>query len=192
MNKITKRLALVGAIAAAMTLSACTSGGPTGPTITPSNTPTPTATAGPVAPPESEDEAIDAATTVLNQSLIVRGEVNAAGGTDTARYDSLMTGPALQKAQQEAALTVENGDVTSGAVTIEIVSAYAAEWEGTEFGLVTLPTCTDFSTYVINTSDGSPAPRPDNLQIPVDYQVVYVEDAQAWKVYDTIVTGDTC
>lgn len=187
-----KRLAAIGIIAAALTLTACT-GGTAGPTASPTTTPTPTpTTAGPVEPPTSEEEAITAATGVLEQSLILRGEVNAAGGTDTSAYEALMTGAALAKAQAEAALTAENGDVTSGAVTVDIGEGYTAEWEGIEFGYVTLPTCTDFSTFVITTSSGSPAPRPEILQIPVDYQVVYLADEKAWKVYDTIVTGDTC
>lgn len=187
-----KRLAAIGIIAAALTLSACPTG-PTTPTATPTTTPTPTATAGgPVEPPASEEEAIDAATTVLEQSLVVRGEVSAAGGEGIEEFDALLTGPALIAAQREVALYTDQGYTTTGAVTAELNEGYTAEWEGVEFGLVTLPSCTDFSTLVITKSDGSPAPRPEVLQYPVDYQVVYLADEKAWKVYDMIKTGDTC
>ena len=187
-----KRLATIGIIAAALTLTACT-GGATGPTASPTTTPTPTPTAaGPVEPPTSEEEAITAATGVLEQSLILRGEVSAAGGEGIEEFDAILTGPALTAAQQEIALYEDQGYTTTGAVTADLGEGYTAEWEGVEFGYVTLPSCTDFSTLVITKADGSPAPRPEVLQYPVDYQVVYLAEEKAWKVYDMIKTGDTC
>ena len=95
-----KRLAIAGIIAAALTLTACTGTGNQNPTASPTDTPTPTPTASnaQVPPPASEDEAITAAETVLTQYFVTRGEVNAAGGTDTAPLEAWATGRALEVA----------------------------------------------------------------------------------------------
>lgn len=184
--------ALAGLAAGLALLAGCTTAGPTpsgSATPTPTATPAPTQT--PVAAPTDEDGAIDVATGILKQSFAIRGEVNAAGGKDTAVYDDWFVGNALEKVKREAALTAENGDETSGEVTAKINASFAQTHDDVAFGLVTLSTCTDFSTFIIN-NNGTPAPRPSNLQIPVDYQVTYISDEQVWKVSDAIVTGDTC
>lgn len=183
--------ALAGLAAGLALLAGCTTAGPT-PSGSATPTPTATATAGPVAPPASEDEAITAATAVAKESLVVRGEVAAAGGEGIERFDAILTGKALQSATDEINLYKAQGYTTTGAVTANFTSAYTQTYEGVEFGMVTLPSCTDFSTLEIKTKDGSPAPRPSTLQYAVDYQVVYVAADKAWKVSSMVKTGDTC
>lgn len=183
---------IAGFVAGLALLAGCTGTTTPTPTTTPTTSTSPTATAGPVAPPSSEDEAIAAATEVAEESLVIRGEVSAAGGDGIERFDAVLTGQALQSATDEIDLYNAQGYVTTGAVTADFTSAYTQTYEGVEFGMVTLPSCTDFSTLIITTSDGSPAPRPSTLQYPVDYQVVYVAEDEAWKVSNMIKTGDTC
>ena len=107
-----KRIAIAGIIAATLTLAACSNGGTTDPTTTPSETPTPTPTATnpKVSAPANEDEAITAAETVLTQYFVTRGEVNAAGGTDTAPLEDWATGRALDVAVNDAT-GIANGPI---------------------------------------------------------------------------------
>lgn len=139
----TKRLAIAGIIAAALTLTACTGTNGQGPTNGPSESATPTPTATSFDPPADEDEAIDNADAAVTNWLAVRGEVNATGGTDVERLEQLATGRALEITLNDAA-TVANGPVlnedgeqidgpatTEGAFTHETLSAYAQEYEGT-------------------------------------------------------------
>ena len=199
-----KRIAIAGIIAAALTLTACTGAGNPNPTASPSNTPTPTSTAGTkVPPPASEDEAIAAADSVLTEYLVARGEVNAAGGTDTSSLEVLATGKALDVAVRDAAyvaegpvlnvdqVNVEGPATTEGAIKYETLSAYGQPWEDVENGLVTINACQDASEYKVFASDGSEALRPD-ARTTFDYQVIYDSERQTWLVYDLISLGESC
>ncbi|MFF8188777.1 hypothetical protein ACF044_16105 [Microbacterium sp. NPDC016588] len=199
-----KRIAIAGIIAAALTLTACTGTGNPNPTASPSNTPTPTSTAGTkVPPPASEDEAIAAADSVLTEYLVARGEVNAAGGTDTSSLEVLATGKALDVAVRDAAyvaegpvlnvdqVNVEGPATTEGAIKYETLSAYGQPWEDVENGLVTINACQDASEYKVFASDGSEALRPD-ARTTFDYQVIYDSERQTWLVYDLISLGESC
>ena len=199
-----KRIAIAGIIAAALTLTACTGTGNPNPPASPSNTPTPTSTAGTkVPPPASEDEAIAAADSVLTEYLVARGEVNAAGGTDTSSLEVLATGKALDVAVRDAAyvaegpvlnvdqVNVEGPATTEGAIKYETLSAYGQPWEDVENGLVTINACQDASEYKVFASDGSEALRPD-ARTTFDYQVIYDSERQTWLVYDLISLGESC
>lgn len=199
-----KRLAIAGIIAAALTLTACTGTGNQNPTTSPTDTATPSPTATTVAPPADEEEAITNADAALTNWLAVRGEVNAAGGTDTDRLEALAVGRALELTLNDAATiaegpvlnesgqNVEGPATTEGAFVHETITAYSQQYEDITHGLVTLNACQDASGYVITTNDGSPAMRPENPRVVVDYQVIYEAERQAWLVYDVISLGETC
>lgn len=200
----TKRLALAGMIAVALTLTACTGTNGPEPTDVASESATPTPTVTSFDPPADEDEAIENADAAVSNWLVVRGEVNAAGGTDVDRLEQLSTGRALEITLNDAA-TVANGPVlnedgqqidgpatTEGAFVHETLSAYAQEYEGIANGLVTINACQDASGYSITTNDGSPAMRPENLRALIDYQVVYDAERRAWLVYDVVSLNQPC
>lgn len=168
------------------------------------STAAPEETRGPVAPPESEEEAIKAADAVLTEWFEARGEVNAAGGEDTAPLEELSTGTALERSLADAK-TIVNGPLlnvdgenvdgpitTEGAITYERTTAYGQEWEGVENGLVTINACQDGTDYKLFASDGSEGMRPEELRTTFDYQVIYDADRQAWLVNDLISLGETC
>lgn len=199
-----KRIAIAGIIAAALTLTACTGTGNPNPTASTSTTPTPTSTAGTkVPPPANEDEAIAAADSVLTEYFVARGEVNAAGGTDTSSLEVLATGKALDVAVRDAAyvaegpvlnvdqVNVEGPATTEGAIKYETLSAYGQPWEDVENGLVTINACQDASEYKVFASDGSEALRPD-ARTTFDYQVIYDSERETWLVYDLISLGESC
>lgn len=203
MNLTRTLTAATGLVVATLLIAGCTT--EAGPKPTPSqSSAAPEETRGPVAAPESEDEAIEAAEAVLTEWFEVRGEVNAAGGTDTAELEELSTGTALERAVGDAAeiasgplLNVDGenieGQVTAeGAITYETVTAYGQEWEGTENGLVTINACQDASDYKLTASDGSAGMTPESLRNTFDYQVIYDAERQAWLVYDLISLGETC
>lgn len=167
-------------------------------------TATPEETRGPVAPPESEEEAIEAADTVLTEWFEVRGEVNAAGGSDTGRLESITDGPALTIVLDDAGqiangpqlnedkVNVEGPAKTEGAITFESLGAFGQEWEGVDNGLVTINACQDSSEYKIWASDGSPGyPRSQERNL-FDYQITYNAEREAWLVYDAVYLGQTC
>ena len=151
----------------------------------------------------SEDEAITAAETVLTQYFVTRGEVNAAGGTDTAPLEAWATGRALEVAVNDAAgiaegpilnvdqVNVEGPATTEGAIKYETVASYGQEWEGIENGLVTINACQDASEYKVWASDGSEAMRPE-ARSTFDYQVVYDSESETWLVYNLISLGESC
>ena len=161
-------------------------------------------TMAPVAPPESEEEAVAAAEEVLTKWFEVRGEVNAAGGTDTEQLEALSTGTALERVLADAEqiangplLNVDEVNIdgpikTEGAITYESKSAYGQEWEGVENGLVTINACQDGTDYKLFASDGSEGMRPAELRTTFDYQVIYDASREAWLVYDLISLGETC
>ena len=176
-----------------------------GPTPTKSSSPTPTSTsAGPVDPPKSEDEAVKAAEKALTEWFVVRGEVNAAGGKDTARLEKVATGNALTISQNDAKhvatgpiLNADQKNVdgpakTEGAIKYEPISAYGQAYEGVENGLVTVNACQDASGYKVFASDGSPAMTPPSLRNKLDYQVIYDAKAKAWLVFDSVSLNQTC
>lgn len=200
-----KRIAIAGIIAATLTLAACSNGGTTDPTTTPSDTPTPTPTATnpKVSAPANEDEAITAAETVLTQYFVTRGEVNAAGGTDTVPLEDWAIGRALDVAVNDATgiangpiLNVDQENIdgpgtTEGAIKYETKAAYGQTWEEVENGLVTINACQDASDYKVWASDGSEAMRPD-ARSTFDYQVVYDSETETWLVYNLISLGESC
>lgn len=203
MNLTRTLTAATALVAATLLIAGCTT--EAGPKPTPSqSSAAPEETRGPVAAPESEEEAIEAAEAVLTEWFEVRGEVNAAGGADTAELEELSTGTALERALADAKTIVEGpllnvdgenieGPIrTEGAITYETKTAYGQEWEGTENGLVTINACQDGTDYKLFASDGSEGMRPEELRTTFDYQVIYDADAQAWLVYDLISLGETC
>lgn len=201
----TKRIltALTAIAIGGMLLAGCTPSADPTPKPTESSA-TPEETRNPVAPPESEEEAIEAADAVLTEFFEVRGEVNAAGGTDTAPLEELATGAALTRVLADAKqiaegpqLNVDGENVegpakTEGAITYERITAYGQDWEGVENGLVTINACQDLSDYKIFASDGSAGMQPEEKRTTFDYQVIYDSNAQAWLVYDLISLGETC
>ncbi len=174
---------------------------PTPPTIT-TTTPTPTATT--VAPPANEEEAIAAADAALTNWFIVRGEVNAAGGTDTDRLEALALGTALELTLNDAANTatgpvlnedqvnIDGPATTEGAMRHELITAYGQEYEGIDNGMVTINACQDASEYVIRASDGSLAMRPERQRVLIDFDVVYDAERQAWLVYKLTNLDQPC
>lgn len=197
--------ALTAVALSGMLLAGCTStAAPTPEPSTASPTPTPT-TGAKVPPPADEDEAIASATDVLTEWFKVRGEVNAAGGTDTAPIETLSTGRALSVALESANriatgplvnednVSVDGPSTTEGQITFETIAAYGQEQSGIENGLVTINACQDSTGYTITTNDGKPAlVDPNNARLVYDYQVVYDAERQAWLVSDLINTGSKC
>lgn len=197
--------ALTAVALSSMLLAGCTS--TPEPTFTP-GTPTPTPTsAGPTTydPPADEAEAISAAEDTIEQLLVVQGEVHAAGGTDTARFDDYATGKALDNyvtnAQRiakgplanEDGQNVEGQAKTEGRIMFEPETAYGQEFNGTANGLVIVPGCLDISEYKITTADGKPAYRPDSDRNKVEFQVIYDAERKLWLVSDRIdFQGQTC
>ena len=200
-----RTLLAAAALIGALTLAGCTT--PQG-NVTPTrstSTPTPTPTPTEAAPPADEAEALTAADAVLTEWFKVRGEVNAAGGTDTAPLEELSTGRALDVALESAARiatgplvnvdgqSIDGPSTTEGQITYETIAEYGQEWNGTPNGLVTINACQDSTGYKITTNDGKPAMvDPNNARLVYDYQVVYDTERKAWLVYDLINTGATC
>jgi hypothetical protein len=202
----TKRsIAIAGLIAAALTLTACSTGGTPTPTKT-TSTPSPTSTAlnSPVAAPKSQDDAIAAAETVLATWYKTRGAVNAAGGKDTDPLKLLSTGPALQITLDDAGRiatgpllnadgqSIPGAAKTTGALTFEPGAAYGQKWQNVENGLVTVDGCQDASNYHITTHDGKPAMRPPHDRIKLEYQVTYDPKSQLWLVSKQVDLQATC
>lgn len=201
----TKRIitALTAIAISGVLLAGCT--GTASPTPSPSTaSPTPTPSTGTkVPPPANEAEAIEAADAVLTQYFNIRGEVNAAGGTDTSPLEAFATDKALEVAVNDAAhiaegpilnvdqVNVDGPGKTEGAIKYETVAAYGQPWEEVENGLVTINACQDASDYKVWASDGSEALRPD-ARTTFDYQVVYDAESETWLVYNLISLGESC
>lgn len=203
MNLTRTLTAATALVAATLLIAGCTADA--GPKPTPSQSSAAAeATREPVAPPANEEEAITAAESVLTEWFEVRGEVNAAGGTDTAPLEELSTGNALDiavRAAEEVStgplLNVDKENIdgpikTEGAFTHEMIGAYGQEWEGVGNGLVTINACQDASDYKLFASDGSEGLRPENLRNVFDFQVIYDADREAWLVYDIVNLNETC
>jgi hypothetical protein len=195
--------ALTAVALSSMLLAGCTATAtPTPGPSTASATPTPT-TGTKVPPPANEEEAISAADAVLKEYFVTRGEVNAAGGTDTTPLNAVATDKALDVAVKDAEriatgpiLNVDQKNVegpgkTEGAIKFEMVSAYGQKWEEVENGLVTINACQDATDYKVWASDGSEALRPD-ARTTFDYQVIYDTETETWLVYNLISLGQSC
>ncbi|KXZ58740.1 hypothetical protein Mlaev_02443 [Microbacterium laevaniformans] len=205
---LTKRpaslIAAAVAIAGALTLAGCTGTQPpvSSPTVSTSETPTPTPTS--FEPPADEAEAIAAAEATITRLLTIQAEVDQAGGTDTAAYDAVATGKALQlyvansTRIAEGPLLNEDGEsidgqsTVEGAITFEPLSAYGQEWQDVPNGLVIVPGCLDGSGLKITTADGKPAMQNPNPRNQVEFHVVYDVDQKSWLVNDRISLGETC
>ncbi len=196
---------IAGLVIAAAILTGCTSD--PAPSWTP-GTPTPTATATTpttVEPPADEAEAITAAEDTINLILTAQSEINAAGGTDTSRYDDLAMGKGLDWFTRNAEriakgpLANEDGENvegqahTEGIIVFEPETAYGQEFNGIPNALVIVPGCMDISGYKITTADGKPAYRPDSDRGKVEFQVTYDADRKLWLVSNVIeFSGQTC
>lgn len=205
MTPTTKRLALAGIIAASLALAGCT-GNPAPAPSTPSSTPTPTSTAlnTPVDAPKTQNDAIEQAQTVLATWYKVRGEVEAAGGTNTEPLKQLSTGQALQTAEDSASriangpLLNEDGKSISGsskatgALTFTPSTAYGQKWNGVNNGLVTIDGCQDASNRHVTTHDGKPAMKSPNPRIKLEYQVSYDIKSKLWLVLKQVDLQATC
>lgn len=193
-------------LAAALTLTACSTGEPTDPTTEPSETATPTPTAAATyAPPANEAEAITAAEDAITRLLEAQSEINAAGGEGAERYEDLATGNGLDVYQgnadaiangpyaNEDGENVDGQSTSEGIIVFEEETAYGQELNGIENGLVLLPGCLDISGYTVTTADGKPAYRPDSDRNKVEFQVSYDADRKLWLVSDLIeFPGETC
>lgn len=196
---------IAGLVIAAAILTGCTSD--PAPSWTP-GTPTPTATATTpttVEPPADEAEAITAAEDTINLILTAQSEINAAGGTDTSRYDDLAMSKGLDWFTRNAEriakgpLANEDGENvegqahTEGIIVFEPETAYGQEFNGIPNALVIVPGCMDISGYKITTADGKPAYRPDSDRGKVEFQVTYDADRKLWLVSNVIeFSGQTC
>ncbi len=205
---LTKRpaslIAAAVAIAGALTLAGCTGTQPpvSSPTVSTSETPTPTPTT--FEPPADEAEAIAAAESTIARLMTIQAEVDQAGGTDTAAYDAVATGKALQlyvansTRVAEGPLLNEDGEsidgqsTVEGAITFEPISAYGQEWQDIPNGLVIVPGCLDTTDLKITTADGKPAMKNPNPRNKVEYHVGYDVDRKTWLVNDRIDLGETC
>lgn len=199
-----RTLLAAAALIGALTLAGCTT--PQG-NVTPTrstSTPTPTPTPTEAAPPADEAEAITSATAVLTEWFKVRGEVNAAGGTDTALLDQVATGMALVIAQDDAkriangpilnvdGANIEGPSTTEGQLTFEPIASYGQVWNEIENGLVTINACQDATGYKVTTNDGTPAMTPAEQRQTFDYQITYDAERKVWLVYNSIVIGEPC
>ncbi|PPG77500.1 hypothetical protein C5D98_15060 [Rathayibacter rathayi] len=187
--------ALVGVLA----LAGCTpdAAGPTTTPTTTTPTPTPTPTETGVPAPQSEDEAVDAAEDVIGRYLLVRSQVNAAGGTDTAPLDTVATGTALQIAKDDAARIVTDKNTVSGQLKFERISAYAGDLQSpdgtiTPFGSATVTGCQDGSEYKLFNADGSAAQQPTNLRNVLEFTAIWEPSDGTWLVQNVVATGSTC
>ncbi|WP_193599378.1 hypothetical protein [Microbacterium sp. YJN-G] len=203
-----KRLALAGIIAAALTLTACTGTGNQNPTASPTDTPTPTPTATSITgeAPADEDEAITKAEAAIELLLATQAQVTGEGngGTDTAPYEAVATGAALQRYIEDAARiangptlnedgeSIDGPSTVEGAVVFEPMTAYGQEWQGVPNGLVLVPGCLDLSGRKITTADGKPAMQNPNLRNQFEFQVSYDAESKTWKVSNLIDLGATC
>lgn len=202
----TKRIitALTAIAISGVLLAGCTTtASPTPSPSTTSASPTPT-TGTPVPPPANEEEAITSAKDAITLLLETQSEINAAGGTDSARYEEIAVDKALQIYQADALriakgpLANEDGEnvegqaTTEGAATFEPITAYGQEYNSTPNGLVIIPSCLDISNYRITTADGKPAYRPASDRNKVEYQVIYDTERQKWLVSNQIDMGETC
>lgn len=189
---------LAVATAGVLALAGCTpqDNKPTPAPTSASPSPTPTSTTTGVPAPTNETEAIDGATDGIDRFLAVRGEVNAAGGTQTDRLSEVSTGPALQIALDSAARVVEKGWITSGALVFEKQSAYAsavtlADGSSNPFGAAIVTGCQDGSKYTITDGAGNPVKQPEPRNI-IEFTVVYDQPTSSWLVQNAIAPGGTC
>lgn len=191
-------------LAAALTLSACSTGEPTEPTTTPSDSPEPTPVAT-YAPPADEAEAITAAEGSITRLLEAQSEINAAGGEGAERYEDLASGNGLDVYQgnadaiangpyaNEDGENVDGQSISEGIIVFEEETAYGQELNGIPNGLVLLPGCLDTSGYTVTTADGKPAYRADSDRNKVEFQVSYDADRKLWLVSDLVeFPGETC
>jgi len=192
----TRSAATIASIAIAIGLLAgCTPE----PAPTNSSTPNPTssesATGYPA--PESESEAVENAERTIATFLKVRGEVNAAGGTDAEPLAELATGPALKLAVDDAARVVELGWTTEGALIFEPQSAYAVDLvaeDGASFAFssVNVTGCQDISEYKIFNADGTPALQPSDKRAILEFNVIWEPTSRLWLVNSVVAPGQTC
>lgn len=202
----TKRIAIAGLFAVALTLTACTGTGTPNPTGSGSATPTPTPSATAITgePPADEDEAIDKAEATIDLLLATQAAVTGAGGTDTEPYNAVATGAALQRYIEDASRiangptlnedgeSIDGPSKVEGSVVFEPETAYGQEYEGIANGLVTVPGCLDLSGRKITTADGKPAMQNPNLRNQFEFQVIYNAETQSWLVRQLVDLGSTC
>lgn len=202
----TKRLAIAGIIAAALTLTGCTGTGTPNPTGSASETPTPTPSATAITgeAPADENEAIDQAEATIELLLATQTRVTEAGGTDTAAFEAVATGNALRTYVADAegiangptlnedGESIEGPSTVEGSVVFEPTTAYGQEYEGIANGLVIVPGCLDGSGRKITTADGKPAMQNPNPRNEVEFHVIYNAETQTWLVNDRISLGTTC
>jgi len=201
-----KRIALVGIIAAALTLTACSTGEPANPTTSPTATPTPTPTATSITgdAPADESEAITKSEATVELLLDVWEQVDATGGTKPELFDSVATGRMLTKVQQDASRTangpvlnedgenIEGPSTVTGRIVFEPKTAYGQEFDGVPNGLVIIPGCQDASARIATTADGKPAMTNPTPRNEVEYHVIYDAETKTWLVNDRIELGTTC
>lgn len=192
----THRIAIVIAAAAAvgLTLAGCVPGAEPTPTASHTTTPTPTATTDPQ--PQSEGEATAAAELAIADFLYIRGQVNAAGGTDTAPLEEIATDRALQLAIDDAGRIAEGGLRTEGQISFTPTLSYANTLENSTtnipFGYASVVGCQDGSSYKIFNSDGTPAQQPTQLRNEIQFDVIWDPAVELWLVYKVVVTGASC
>ncbi len=179
------------ALSLALLLSSCSPAQPA-PTVpsetTAAQTPeSPTPSPEPMSSaPKSEEEAKSSAESTISKYLTLRGEVNAAGGTDTAPLRSVADGQALIVAEEDAARVATDKKTTSGQLTFEpissIVSDITANGVSLPFHTVTVTGCQDGSNYNITLADGSEAMRPSSRRSLIAMTVLFDPNFNSWLV----------
>lgn len=163
---------------------------------TPSASPSPTPSTQPS--PASAEEATAAAEDAIEQFLIIRAAVNAAGGTDTAPLKEVATGRALELVLSDAANTVTDQERVEGRLLFEPASATAGQYQPAgdttayPFASVTVTGCQDASEYKLYKPDGSESPQPPTLRNEVTFTVIWTPSRSKWLIDNMAATGATC
>lgn len=190
-------------VAATLALTSCTGGStpnesPSTSTTTsqsPSATPAPTATSTAVAVPETQEQALKDGLAAVRQFETVLAEVTNAKSTDTARFDAVASGPALQFAKDFATAATKSTTKYSGVSTVTLDSGYASTLvvgsSTFDFGLVDLKACVDSSSVVGVRADGSAAPKPEHPRVINQYIAQYSPNTTSWVVTDVKQDGET-
>lgn len=201
-NRFARRtlLTVTSLTAGALLLAGCV----TTPTDDPTPSSTPSATASPTpsptpteaTAPTSDSEAVAAAEEVISRFYEVRGEVNAAGGSDVEPLTQVATENALAVATQDAERIAVDGKTTSGALAFTSNEAYSSDLTDSAgtvypFSAVSVTGCQDGSNYSIRLADGTEPQRPDP-RAEIQITVIFDPAISTWLVQDLRATGAAC
>jgi hypothetical protein len=174
---------------------------PAPPSSTPGVSPSPSRAPGaPVTAPSpaSDEDATTGAAEAVEQFLIVRAQVNAAGGTDTTPLEAVSTGRALALAQQDAAFIAEGMYRVEGRLKFDTTTAYAGTLTTADgatsypFASVTVTGCQDGSEYRIFNPDGTPAPQPPDPRSVIELTAIWEPNLGTWMVENGFAKDESC